>query len=474
MSNSKTRHRRVRGGVFRKTVVCLSVLAVVGLGIVLPGTSAGQAGTPPKAAQETKPAPITKPASAANPTTGQARPAPSAVELETWRQTILHTQRPKKSCYVANYPDTAWTEVACTKPPTVPQRLASGPGANTVGNNSDDSAQLPSNNYISQSEGLFASATGITSETGGQCPNPDHPTTPLLAPNAFTLQLNTNSFYTKTWCSLVANKISDCAAEEQFLFSNSQCGKGETNFPALSSHACVYIQYWLQNYGPCPTNLWNISPPNSCYINSTYGTPVPQQVVTNAELESLKLTASNVYVQEPVKLSSGGGGEVVSHMFDTVTLAIGPTVYSLTGDNVIPELWSSWSASEFNIFGDGCSTKASFNTGTALQVQTTVDTAGASAPTCSGQGYTLETNNLELGLCSSVGGASPGIAFTEVLEGSAAGNTVVLYNPDAGQGDVVGFNGAGKQIRYVPHSPWRTTWDKAVVGEYITKDGNFK
>ena len=36
----------------------------------------------------------------------QAQRPPTAVELESWRKTIVKTPRPKKACFVANYPET--------------------------------------------------------------------------------------------------------------------------------------------------------------------------------------------------------------------------------------------------------------------------------------------------------------------------------------------------------------------------------
>lgn len=41
----------------------------------------------------------------------KVNPGPSANELETWRQAIVHTKRPRKACFTAKYPATAWTEV---------------------------------------------------------------------------------------------------------------------------------------------------------------------------------------------------------------------------------------------------------------------------------------------------------------------------------------------------------------------------
>jgi hypothetical protein len=473
MSNSKTRYEQVKGGMFRKAVCRVALLAITALGMLLPGTIAGQAGTPPQEpAQKTKPAPTASPAGT------QPRPAPAAAEVETWRQTMLHTQRPKRSCYQANYPDTAWTEVTCIKPPTVPQSLGTEPGPNPVGQNVDDSA---GSEYISQSDGSFTSATGVTSECEVQCPGLICPTKPSCngqPSNAFSLQMNTQYFDTQT-CRRLKAPDSGCQAEVQFVFSNTQCGMAE---PQLGAKACIYIQYWMWSYGVTKENTtvcpkgWTPSGQGNCFINSN-GTPVPQQVVSNAELESLKLTGRPGF-QVPGKQTAQNGviGEqpaqngAIGEHYDTVTLAIGSTVYTASGDDIFPEFGNSWSTSEFNIFGDCCQSQAVFNAGTTLKVQTLIDGAAGGAPACSAFGNTLESNNLQLvakaGTCASFDGTSRGIDFTEALPGTSKGSIVVLYNPDAGQGDVVGFEGAGEQIMDVRQSGWRTTWDKAVVGDF--------
>jgi hypothetical protein len=474
MFNSRTGHLQIQCDAASMAMPRVAALAVAALGMLLPGTIlAAGTGMPPQSAQEIKPAPEAKPA------TGQVKPAPSAVELEIWRQAILHTKRPKKSCYTASYPDTAWTEVACIQPPNVPQQLplcGAGNGNNSVGKFAHESGQGAVTGIV-ESEGSFDSATGVTGEcgvkcSGGNCPSEKSCTG--LQSNAFSLQLNTQFFPTAKLCS--DNKIQDCEGWEQFVFSNSECGPHNTcGGPPIDSLACVYIQYWLYDYstnGTCPSSAWHQPPSPTplpyCLANSTMATPVPQQVVTNAELQSLKLTGAPMHLPTNAPLESGNPGAQNGSIpeDDTVTLTIGSTVYSASGDDYFPDLASNWQYSEFNILGDACGNQAWFNPGTTLQVRTLVDSA-TSGPSCSHTGCTGESNNLELGLCSAFGGASPGIAFTEALSGTPQGNVVVLYNPDVGQADVIGFDKSGKQIKDVPQSGWRTTWDKAVVGDFI-------
>ena len=270
-------------------------------------------------------------------------------------------------------------------------------------------------------------------------------------------------------CTIGSGGSGACKGLEQFVFTNSQC---RLYYPLLNSDACVHIQYWLDDWGtsPCPNvpnEVWHQSGNSNCWMNSKNATAVPPQLVTNAVLESLKLTGQVPQLPtnaglESVKLTVAAGQS------DQVTLTIGSTPYSALGDNFFPELQNSWTISEFNIFADGCATKAAFNPGTTLQVRTVVDSGTTSAPKCNLQGVTDETNNLNLvSACSSVGGASPAIVFTEALPVTPKGSTVVIYNPNAGQADVVGFDGSGKQSMDFPNIGFRTSWKFIAVGDFI-------
>jgi hypothetical protein len=371
-------------------------------------------------------------------TSTATKPAPDAVELERWRQTILHTKKPKKACYLANYPDTAWTEVTCTKPPTVPQSQGKGPRANNVGGgNPEYSAQVASGR-ISESEGSFDSAIRVTSEADSGA-------------NAFTLQLNTEFLPFISACAPISG---GCRGWEQFVFSNSKC-QASSFYPHLSSKACVYIEYWLIGYGSCPSS-WHSDDNGDCWINSTNATPVPPQTVTNAELESLKLTG---------QIAGVSGAD------DSVTLSIGSAVYSAPGDDYIFDLASWWQISEFNIFGDCCGSQAAFNSGSTLVVRTVVNSGTTSAPTCSPGGYTAESNNLTLvGPCSPVGGASPAIVFTETQLGVPAGTRALLYDRTAGEADLVGFTDKGILTLDFPNFGFRKTWDRIVAGDFLGND----
>jgi hypothetical protein len=343
MSNSNPRNAR-------RVARCCAVLALTALGTVPLG-----AATPPAQLN------------AAPSSAGSAKTLPSAVELERWRQSILHTKRPKKACFAATFPASAWTEVPCTKPPKAPFSPAKGPRGDEVGNGSDFSAE-PASGYISQAEGWFDSVSGVTSETG-QGGNVNG-----LA-NAFSLQLNSNMLET-TACSHALQ----CAGWEQFVYSNTQC-QASWAYPGLSSTACVFIEYWLIDYGrhrSCPSG-WTKANSTDCVINSTIATPVPPQAATS--LGSMTLTG---------QVAGVGGAD------DTVAATVGTTAYATPGDDDIPDLGFHWQVAEFNVFGDAGGSQAVFNSGSTLVVRTLVDSGTNDAPSCDAAGYTGETNNLTL------------------------------------------------------------------------------
>jgi len=189
-----------------------------------------------------------------------------------WRDTMSRTPLPKKGCFRASYPSTEWQEVQCTTPPSHPlPRTGEGNlSPDTVGNNSGDwTAQVPG--LISSAEGSFISVTPGITEMGNTYspPNCAVPTGTNVA-NAFTLQLNTNTFAStasKKLCSSGSTK-SICKGWQQFTFDNNA---GQ-----------AYIQYWLENYGTtgtaCPTNWYPSSSDSNevdCYTNSEIGVGIP-------------------------------------------------------------------------------------------------------------------------------------------------------------------------------------------------------
>jgi hypothetical protein len=283
---------------------------------------------------------------------------------EAWRTSIAQTPTPQAGCFKASYPSTVWTPVTCKTAPKRPYLPRGGHRGYTVGNGNDYAAVV--SGLISSGVGTFPVVTGLKSETGygGQA-------------NTYSLQLNSD-FFTTSVCN-GSSDPQDCAGWEQFVYSNS---------------GVAFIQYWLLDYGSkCPSGGW-MEYEGSCYRNSN-GVDVPTQVIT--QLGNLKLSGTAV---------SGG--------LDTLTMTTASNAYSTTGNDSVVYLAKGWNQAEFNVVGDGGGSEAKFNKGTSLTVDIALKDGSSSAPTCeSDDGTTGETNNLTLGSCSTGGGSTPYVKFTE-------------------------------------------------------------
>lgn len=286
----------------------------------------------------------------------------TAAKIESWREAIVHTKRPKKSCFVAHYPDTTWTEMPCGAPPNTTSGPARGPRPLTVGGGNDLSAQVESG-HISQAEGSFDLVTGVTSETMVLNDGREFP-------NVFALQLNTNFGLITTAC----NGVSTCRGWQQFIFSNSGCGD--------PTPACIYVESWVFGYSSgtnCPPGRWVSTSPGQCKVDSAMAARFPPIPLSALGTATLRGTVAGVDGPD-----------------DLVVLTVGPTAYSAPGDNDIPEVGQQWQVAEFNIVGNGDYSVANFNPGSTLVVRTSVDSGTTSAPSCDSMGTTGETNNLTL------------------------------------------------------------------------------
>ena len=341
-------------------------------------------------------------------------PSPTELEGESWRRTILETPRPKSGCFTATYPETEWREVLCKTPPHnlfLPKRGGAIRTQTLGGTGPDYSAVVTG--FITEAEGSFASVTGVTSECAVQCPNqicPTNPTCTSAPANQYSLQLNSKPFTTET-CSGSPNQA-ECQGWEQFVYLYSGDG---------------YIQYWLLNYGPagtaCPPprgascalgGVWSDGwCPFSfttggevyCVVNSMKSAPAPSEPITS--LGQLILT--------------GAVAGVAGATNDSITVTVGGTPYTASGNSYFPDLGSRWQEVEFNVFGDGGGDQAVFNSGSTIIVTTSVASGTASGPTADEQSFTGESNNLTLvpTYCP-YGGASPKIEFMESNAASPA------------------------------------------------------
>ena len=296
---------------------------------------------------------------------------PPAMSQEAWRATMWRTPMPKKGCFTASYPSTEWREVPCTTAPPYPRVPRLPPRARIVGNGTDWVATRAGTGTISSAIGSFDSVTGVTS-VSSRIGN----TGPEVA-NAYDLQLNTDMF-PSTACAGSPNPL--CQGFQQFVFGND------------GTSGVIFIQYWLIQYNttcptvapPPPAEPWrqfSFSGSTDIYcVRNSRAPAVPNQPITNLGQLSLRGTV-------------GADG-------DSVTLSTGSTVVGmLTGDNSVNAA-AGWRSAEFNVFGSGGNqsggSQANFNSGSTIVVRTSLNAGTEMAPTCTQQGFTAETNNLNL------------------------------------------------------------------------------
>jgi hypothetical protein len=309
-------------------------------------------------------------------------------ERKSWRRLMMETPKPIKGCFVAEYPDIEWRGVRCVTAPEVPLVPRKNHGfqlGGAVGSGADYIATVSSG--IFHIWGNFPEV-GVDSEEDS-----------LAGSNAYTLQLNTNTFHNTELCDQSPNPGS-CEGWEQFAFWSSSQG------------GYVAIQYWLLNYGPsssCPMNWKSWQPPGDdnpnhgdCWINSPSAS-VPIEPITN--LSKLQLY----------------GAAASSSEVDVVALNVDDSVsklYSVGGDNYFPDLADKWTSAEFNIFGFGNGSQAQFSSNSVIAVTMEIDDGAATPPTCGQGGFTGETNNLTLVHTDPLSqtGESPSVWFAESNE----------------------------------------------------------
>jgi hypothetical protein len=297
-----------------------------------------------------------------------------------WHSSMKQVPPPKKGCFQASYPDKQWKEVPCTRPPPYPGMPRRGPRPGLVGNGNDVSAQAPSG-LISSATGTFT-VSGVTSES-----SPINNTGPAVS-NAYMLQINTNTFQGSAACT---GGAVGCVAWEQFFFTND------------GTSGSIYMQYWLIGYGTCPTGQnWNQSG-SDCYKNSVNAKAITNQPITN--LGNLEMTGN------------------LSTAADTLYFSTGPTstdMHMVTGDNIVGAA-AYWQIAEFNVFGLFAGSEASFNSGAAVTPKTEIIYGGTSAPVCTSQGFTAETNNLNFGPNTPAASPpGPAVIFEESSAGGAS------------------------------------------------------
>jgi hypothetical protein len=284
---------------------------------------------------------------------------------EAWRTAVTGVAVPGQGCFTAEYPSTVWTRVACTKAPARPFLPAHGPKGFVVGNGNDFAAEAGT--PISSTVGSFPSIKGLKQESNEG------------AANTYSLQLN-SSYYVAPVCQ-GAQIPSECRAWMQYVYSN--------NAPYSGS---AFMEIWLINYGSnCPAGWGPYA--TDCYYNSN-AVNVPNQKLR--ALGDIQVSGATV---------SGGN--------DTVKITTSKKAYAVTMPDSMIDLAGNWNTSEYNLFGDGGGSEATFNPGTKIQVKLQLQDGSTNAPTCITDGFTLESNNLGLNTCSAAGGQTPSITFSE-------------------------------------------------------------
>ncbi|SHM96408.1 hypothetical protein [Actinacidiphila paucisporea] len=298
---------------------------------------------------------------------------PSALSTQAWHTAITQLATPAKGCYTASYPTLAWQSTGCT---TAPDRRyepaagaylpavppAAGAGPYVVGNGIDYSAGV--SGLLTGATGSFATVSGVTGETGGG------------VANSYSLQLNSAPF-----TSPVCAGHAGCQGWEQFIFANPGSGG-----------SAAFIQFWILNYfTTCPAG-WS-SYLSDCYRNGP-AVGVASQPITN--LAGLSLSGNVTSTTDTVVMTTGGGSVSASTADSTLSLS------------------AAWNTVEFMIGGNGGGSQATFNPGSTITVQTATHNGTTNAPTCLTEGFTGETNNLNLvSTAAYAPGASPSIRSTQ-------------------------------------------------------------
>ncbi|GAB2583603.1 hypothetical protein ISP15_17115 [Dyella jejuensis] len=300
---------------------------------------------------------------------------------EAWRENMAQIATPSEGCFEATYPSIIWEQTVCRQisahaHPVVHKPLW-GP-AQTAGNGNDYTLQTSS--LITQAVGSFPTVTDVTSEKGvGVAAYGDGG---ILGTNEYSLQINSSFNSTTSACK----SKSGCTIWQQFVYAPDYETQGE---------AAVFMQYWLIGYGSsrCPSGFGSDGE-GDCYENSAAAT-APDVPAT--QLGSVKLTGA---------VTSGGN--------DTVTFTDGTKAYSSSGKDSVLYLSQVWKQVEFNVVGNAGGSEAEFNKGASITVKAAVTDGSTSAPSCvADSGTTGESNNLNLGSCSTASGSTPSIQFTE-------------------------------------------------------------
>ncbi len=309
---------------------------------------------------------------------GQTTDADAAAR-DNWRSVISQNPDLREGCFQASFPSIVWEQVECKELHPRIHPVVRKPGEGQVTGNGHDFV-AESSGLTSGALGSFPTVTGVKSEKSvGVAEYGDGG---ILGPNEYSLQLNTNFTGTTAACK----GHSGCVVWQQFIYATDYAVEGE---------GAVFMQYWLIDWGSsaCPSGFASDGE-GDCYGNSNI---VAAPDVKPTSLGSLSLSGS----------AAAGGS-------DTVVFTDGTTAYRVSGSDTVLDISQVWQESEFNVVGDAGGSRADFNKPVSITVKVALTDGTTSAPTCvANAGTTGESNNLNLGSCSTASGSSPSIQFTE-------------------------------------------------------------
>jgi hypothetical protein len=311
----------------------------------------------------------------------------------SWQQSVNALRLPGAGCFTAQFPQVEWQSAPCqrgTDVPFVPATAGTTPL--NVGNGKDFTA-VSSGAPFQSVTGSFPSVSAGTQEKG-IVPVTG---TPKDA-NAFSLQLNSSFFTGSPACS--GSKSAACVAWQQFIYATS---------PDPADPPQVFMQYWLLNYRTtCPTGWTTYS--GDCYMSSS---AVSTPALTAKQLKTVSLEGT---------VGAGGSDETI--------LSTPKAEYAVSNPDSVLDLSAFWNTAEFGVFGDGNSTMAIFSAGTTLEVNTATNNGSTLAPICSKEGFSGETNNLNLVKTPQKdAGTTPGILSKQ--SNSAKSKSICVTSPPA-------------------------------------------
>jgi hypothetical protein len=305
----------------------------------------------------------------------------------------VKASQPGTGCFSASYPALQWHAAKCVTALARPLAPAThgGPATGhglTVGNGHDYSADEASG-LISKATGTFKDVSSNISEKG------QIGGTGAEITNAFSLQLNSQFFTGSPACS-GSSDPSDCEAWQQFVYAYDGCSNGVTDV------SCIFMQYWLIDYdATCPSG-WNTFTSEgsiSCYTNSS---AAEVSTVTAKDLGSVTFYGSAVK----------GGNDGVS-----LTIGSGKATLVTAPDSTI-DLARAWHITEWGVFGDAGGGEAHFGASNTLEAQTVLKATSSAAPKCLKEGFTGETNNLNLAATPALGTVSSPTMASKQTDGT--------------------------------------------------------